>query len=79
MHLYEDLGEGCVQRLHGMFAFAIWDRRTETFCLRGIEWGSSHSIMPRRPKVFAFASEIKPLLTLNEIQPSLNIKDCTII
>ncbi len=35
LHLYEELGPACVERLHGMFALAIWDgRRRELFLAR---------------------------------------------
>ena len=35
IHLWEELGERCVERLRGMFAFAIWDgRRGELFLAR---------------------------------------------
>ena len=27
IHLYEEMGENCVQQLRGMFTFAIWDGR----------------------------------------------------
>ena len=31
VHAWEAWGEDCVQRLRGMFAFALWDRKRQTF------------------------------------------------
>jgi len=33
IHAWEAWGEGCVQRLRGMFAFAVWDRNQQTLFL----------------------------------------------
>src|SRR5215510_3201935 len=33
IHLYEEEGERCVEKLRGMFAFAIWDWRNHTLLL----------------------------------------------
>ena len=33
VHLYEEFGENCVEKLRGMFAFAIWDERKESLFL----------------------------------------------
>ncbi|MBU2477566.1 MAG: asparagine synthetase B, partial [Gammaproteobacteria bacterium] len=29
LHLYEEMGERCVDRFRGMFAFAIWDEKRQ--------------------------------------------------
>jgi asparagine synthase (glutamine-hydrolysing) len=62
LHLWEELGEQCVDRLNGMFAFAIWDsRRKELFAAR-----DRAGIKPLQyylgPDRFIAASEIKAIL-----------------
>src|SRR6266567_2408021 len=72
LHLYEEYGEDCVHRLQGMFAFAIWDARSQSlFCARdrlGIK-PFYYTIVGDR---FVFASEIKALFELPDFQPRLN-------
>lgn len=62
LHAYEEYGAACVQRFRGMFAFAIWDRRTRTlFCARD-RLGIKPFYYYWNGRLFAFASEIKALL-----------------
>ena len=74
IHLYEDLGEGCVQRLHGMFAFAIWDRRTETLLLARDRMGIKPLYYHAGRHAFVFASEIRSLLAVDGVSPALNLQ-----
>ena len=35
IHAYEEWGPACVQKFNGMWAFALWDEKTQTlFCSR---------------------------------------------
>ena len=62
LHLYEEFGEACVSRLNGMFAFAIWDGRRGRLFLARDRVGIKPLHYARKDHLFAFGSEIKPLL-----------------
>ena len=63
VHAWEAWGADCVQRLRGMFAFALWDRKRQTFFMARDRLGV-------KPLYYAvldngwllFGSELKPLL-----------------
>jgi asparagine synthase (glutamine-hydrolysing) len=62
LHLYEDMGEACVSKLRGMFAFAIWDARTSKLVLGRDRLGIKPLYYFLSDAGILFASEIKALL-----------------
>jgi asparagine synthase (glutamine-hydrolysing) len=62
VHLYEDLGPQCVERLRGMFAFAIWDENAKTLFLARDRVGIKPLYYSLTDKTLVFASEIKAIL-----------------
>jgi asparagine synthase (glutamine-hydrolysing) len=61
LHLYEQLGPQCAERLRGMFAFAIWDARRRTLFLARDRFGIKPLYCVSGPWGIAFASELKAL------------------
>ena len=64
LNLYLAEGEGMLPRLNGIFAFALWDRRTQSLLLARDALGVKPLYYAVADDRFAFASEIKALLPL---------------
>ena len=76
VHLYEEMGPDCVSRLNGMFAFAICDLRAATpvvFMARD-HFGIKPFYYTTRGGRLAFASEIKALLEVPEIDAAIDLQ-----
>ena len=67
VHLYEDLGPRCVDRLRGMFGFAIWDERRRQLLIARDRLGIKPMYYAERNGELVFSSELKPILTLGHI------------
>jgi asparagine synthase (glutamine-hydrolysing) len=68
VHLYEDLGEACVEKLRGMFAFAIWDDRNKSLFLARDRVGIKPLYYSQSRTSVIFASEIKAILADPDLQ-----------
>ena len=62
VHAYEEWGEGCLDRLNGEFAFAIWDRAAREVFVARDRFGIRPLFLAEFGGDVAFASEAKALL-----------------
>ena len=62
LHAYEEWGEGCVEYLRGMFAFAIWDSKANTLFLARDRLGIKPLFYAEHNGAFYFGSEMKAIL-----------------
>ncbi len=72
VHLYEELGEGFLAELEGMFGLALWDRRRRRLVVARDALGIKPLYYTELPGQFAFASEAKALLVLPQLRVRLD-------
>jgi asparagine synthase (glutamine-hydrolysing) len=75
VHLYEQYGTDCVQKLRGMFGFAIWDSRKKRLFLARDRVGIKPLYYYLDKSFISFASEMKAILVdpavRREVDPAM--------
>lgn len=61
VHLYEEEGETFLQKVRGMFAFALWDKRSEKLLLGVDRFGEKPLVLSEGPDRLVWASEIRAI------------------
>ncbi len=72
LHMYQQFGPACVQRLNGMFAIAIWNETTQQLFLARDHFGIKPLYYCAADDRFAFSSEIKSFLPLPGFTKSID-------
>jgi len=75
VHAWEEWGVGCLDRLRGMFAFAIWDERQQTLFVARDRMGEKpvyYSLLPNG--LLHFASELKSLLAVPSLPRRIDVQ-----
>lgn len=72
VHLYEDHGSEFLKKLNGMFAFALWDDRSQRLLLARDPVGIKPLFYYHSGKKLIFGSEIKTILSALPQTPPIN-------
>jgi asparagine synthase (glutamine-hydrolysing) len=73
VHLYEEHGEHLVERLRGMFTFAIWDRTRRVLLLARDRLGIKPLYLYRDADKLVFGSELKAILAHPDVPRAVDI------
>ncbi|MFK5893484.1 MAG: asparagine synthase (glutamine-hydrolyzing), partial [Pseudomonadota bacterium] len=69
---YKQWGADCVTRLHGMFAFAIWDKHSKTCFMARDRLGIKPLYYSYQNKILVFASTIPAILASRLVDKTIN-------
>jgi asparagine synthase (glutamine-hydrolysing) len=69
---YLEWGEACVERLDGMFAFALWDVRNQSLLLARDRVGKKPLFVYRDDRQLVFGSELKAVLAVEGVDARLD-------
>src|SRR5206468_5444282 len=72
VHLYEECGEACFQKLRGMFAIALWDSRERKLLLARDRVGKKPLFYAADQHKILFGSELKCLLAADGIPRAMD-------
>jgi asparagine synthase (glutamine-hydrolysing) len=72
LHLYEEYGPQCLERLNGQFAFAVWNRRDQSLFLARDRLGVRPLFYFRGAGSLIFGSEIKSILATAEVTAEID-------
>jgi asparagine synthase (glutamine-hydrolysing) len=72
LRAYAEWGEGCVERLHGAFAFAIFDTRRQSLFLARDRLGIKPLYYSLDPRRISFASSVQALLAAGDVDTGLD-------
>jgi asparagine synthase (glutamine-hydrolysing) len=74
LYLYLEYGHGMLNKLNGIFAFSIWDKRTKELFVARDQLGVKPLYYSKTPKGFLFASELKSILLESSVSRELDYK-----
>lgn len=74
VHLYEEMGERLVERLRGMYAFAIWDARRRQLLLARDRVGQKPLYYYRDGEKLLFGSELKAILACEDVAREVDLE-----
>ncbi|MFA5961770.1 MAG: asparagine synthase (glutamine-hydrolyzing) [Parcubacteria group bacterium] len=78
IHGYEEFGQKIVEKIEGMFAFAIYDRKNNLLTLARDHFGKKPLYYYLDEEIFCFASELKAIIKNPEIKQKLKIDELSL-